>query len=96
MKVQYSKYALSDVYSLLAPVAASNPRAAARLYARIQLVVQQIGESPDISQEIADRPSVFRVPLLLDQYTIYYKIVNDEVVILRILRRGREGVEVKL
>jgi plasmid stabilization system protein ParE len=96
MKVRYSKYALSDAYSLLAPMAVSSPLEAAHFRARIQLVLEQIGDSLKRAQEVAERPGILRESFLGDSYTVYYKIIENEVVIVRIFRLGYEGGEIKL
>lgn len=96
MNVRYSKLALSELYATLAILAVNNSSVAEQFYSGVQWVVQQIEKFPNGAPEIVGRVGVRRVPLLREPYSIYYTSVADNVVILRILRRGHSRMGIKL
>ncbi len=91
MKVRYSNLALAELDAILAGIKAENPNAAASFQARVHRVVERVGQFPEGAQEVAERPSVRRVPLLRYPYVIHYTVGDDEVVILRIVHGARRS-----
>jgi toxin ParE1/3/4 len=91
MKVRYSELALAELDAILANIHAENPGAAASFQARVRRVVERIGQFPEGAQEVSERPSVRRVPLLRYPYVIHYTVDDDEVVILRIVHGARRS-----
>jgi toxin ParE1/3/4 len=55
----------------------------------VQRIAARIGRFPESAQEVPERPGVRRVPLVRYPYAIYYKIVLDEVTILRVIHGAR-------
>jgi plasmid stabilization system protein ParE len=96
MKVQYSQFALSELYAELAVRAVSNPAAAEQFYGRLKWAIEQISQNPDSAQEVAARPGVRRISVWGHPYIVYYKVIDRTAVLLRILRLGRPRVGVKL
>ena len=91
MKVRYSELALLELDTILASIQAENRDAAANFEARVQRVVERIGQFPESAQEVAERPGVRRVPLVRYPYVIHYTVHEDDVVILRIVHGARHG-----
>jgi plasmid stabilization system protein ParE len=51
---------------------------------------ERIGQFPHGYQEVAERPGVRRVPMVRYPYLIFYKVQDDEVVVLRIVHGARK------
>ena len=90
MKVRYSNLALAELDAILAGLVAKNPPAARRLHDRIRQVSERISRSPEGFQEVAERPGVRRVPLVRYPYLLFYKVLADEVVALRVVHGARK------
>ena len=78
MKVRYERGALADLEEIFEYIAEDNPRAAARLVARIEGAAARIGDAPFIGQ--TTRNAKFR-RLPADDYLIVYEVGPAEVVI---------------
>lgn len=89
MKVRYSSPALAELDAILGELAV-NPIAARRFADRIQQVGERIGRFPQGFQEVAERPGVRRVPLVRHPYLLFYKVFDDEAVVLRIIHGARK------
>jgi plasmid stabilization system protein ParE len=89
MKVRLSKLALAELDEILSGIQIENPGAAARLEARISRTFERIAQFPKGAQEVKNRPGVRRVPLVRYPYVIHYRILDGEVVILRIIHGAR-------
>ena len=78
MKLRYERGALADLDEIFAYIAQDNPRAAARLVARIEQAAARIAEMPYMGE--ATRKSRFR-RFPIGNYLIVYEVGQDEVVI---------------
>jgi len=92
MKVRYSRPALADLETILSYIEVGNPPAASRFALRLDGVFKRIAQFPKSAAEVADRPAVRRVPLVRYPYVIYYKLINGEIVILRIVHGARSDM----
>jgi len=90
MKVRYSTLALAELDAILGELSAVNSSAAQRFSDRIQQVGERIGRFPLGFQEVAERPGVHRVPMVRYPYLIFYKIIAEEVVVLRVIHGARK------
>ena len=90
MKVRFSKRALAELDFILADLAQKNPNAAQHFETRISAITQRIGQFPLGFQEVAERPGVRRVPLLRYPYLMFYKVLADEVIVVRIVHGSRK------
>lgn len=84
MRLRYERGALSDLEEIFAYIAADNPKAAARLVARIEAAARAITETPRMGE--ATRNPRFR-RLVIGNYLLVYEIAPDEIVI-HYLRHG--------
>ena len=91
MKVRYSKLALGELDVILAGIAKDNFAAAVRFDGRVERVVERIGQFPEGAQEVAERSGVRRVPLVRYPYVVYYRVIESEVMILRIVHGARRN-----
>ena len=78
MKLRYERGALADLEEIFAYIAADNPKAAARLVARIESVAKRIAEAP-YSGEATRRSRFRRFPV--GNYLIVYEVGQDEVIV---------------
>jgi toxin ParE1/3/4 len=78
MKLRYARGALTDLDEIFGYIARDNPRAAARLLARIEQIAALIAEQPYIG--VTTRKSNFR-RFPVGNYLIVYEIRLDEVII---------------
>jgi plasmid stabilization system protein ParE len=63
---------------------------ARRFANRIDQIGERIGRFPYGFQEVAERPGVRRVPLVRYPYLIFYKVLADEVIVLRVVHGARK------
>jgi plasmid stabilization system protein ParE len=73
---------------LLAYIAQDNPTASVKIRDLIALALEQLSSFPYIGQE-TDVPDVLIKPLSRYPYLIFYKIVGEELHILRVLHGAR-------
>jgi toxin ParE1/3/4 len=78
MKLRYARGALSDLDEIFSYIARDNPRAAARLVARIEQVAALIAERPHIGT--MTRKSGFR-RFPVGNYLIVYEVGAGEVIV---------------
>lgn len=89
MKVRLSRPALADLEAILSYIEAGDPSAASRFVQRLDGVFKRVAQFPKSAAEVADRPLVRRVPLVRYPNVIYYKLINGEIVVLRIVHGAR-------
>jgi toxin ParE1/3/4 len=89
MRVRFSRRALAQLDSILLDLAELNPTAAQRFEHRIRMIAERIGRFPRGFQEVEERPGVRRVPLVHYPYLVFYKVYDDETVVLRIIHGAR-------
>lgn len=89
MKVRLSKLALAEFDAILSNIRTENPLAAAQLEGRIRRAFERIAQFPKGAQEVENRPGIRRVPLVRYPYVIHYGIIDDDVIILRIIHGAR-------
>jgi toxin ParE1/3/4 len=75
---------------ILSDLAAKNPTAAERFENRVRQICERLGRFPQGFQEVAERPGVRRVPLVRYPYLIFYKVLADEVIVLRVVHGARK------
>jgi toxin ParE1/3/4 len=76
--------------SILERLSAENPLAASRLVYRIDGIVRHMAQFPEAAPLVEQRPGVRRIPLVRYPIILYYKIVADEAIILRIRHGAME------
>jgi plasmid stabilization system protein ParE len=90
MKLRYSRRALAELNAILVDLFSKNPAAARSLRTRVLQIGERIGQFPNGYQEVAERLGVRRVPMVRYPYLIFYKVQDDEVVVLRIVHGARK------
>jgi len=90
MRVRFTKRAAGQLDRILAELNKINPKAARTLQRRVEEIGERIGQFPDGFQEIDERPGVRRIPMVRFPYLIFYRIVGDEAVVLRIRHGARK------
>lgn len=90
MKVRYSTVALAELDAILSDLAVKSPVAAERLESRLSQIGKRIGQFPYGFQEVAERPGVRRVPLVRYPYLIFYKVLGDEAIVVRVVHGARK------
>jgi plasmid stabilization system protein ParE len=90
MRVRFSAPALAELNAILADLAEKNPFAARRFEYRIRGVAERIGRFPRGFQEVEERPGVRRVPLVRYPYLVFYKVFDDDAIVLRIIHGARK------
>jgi toxin ParE1/3/4 len=89
MKVRYSRIALADLDAALDFLFSRDPAIAGRFQHRVQTIVARLGRHPESAQCVEQRSNVRRVPLLHFPYVVYYAVLENEVMILRIVHGAR-------
>jgi plasmid stabilization system protein ParE len=90
MKLRYSRRALAELDAILSDLGSKNPAAARSLRARVFQIGERISQFPQGYQQVAERPGVRRVPMVRYPYLIFYKVLDDEAVVLRIIHGARK------
>ena len=90
MKLRYSRRALAELDAILSDLSGKNPAAARSLRARVFQIGERISQFPDGFQEVAERPGVRRVPIVRYPYLVFYKVLGDEAVVLRVVHGARK------
>lgn len=88
MRVRYTETALREVDEIFAYIANHSAAAAAAVVARVDELVGQLSEFPNMAQE-TDIAGVRKFPLGRFPYVVYYTAQQDEVVILHIRHGAR-------
>jgi plasmid stabilization system protein ParE len=89
VKVRYSANAKAELAAIFAYIARENPKAADAVVRRIESVVSRLAVFPGTSHP-SDTPAVFVAPLVRYPYSIYFKVENDELIILHIHHTARQ------
>ncbi|HEX3440273.1 MAG TPA: type II toxin-antitoxin system RelE/ParE family toxin [Pseudolabrys sp.] len=90
MNVRFSRLALAELEDILSDLAQKDIGAAERFHARIQQITERLGQFPNSFQEVAERPGIRRVPLLRYPYLVFYRIFDEEVIVLRVVHGARK------
>ena len=90
MNIVFSDQALAELEQILAYIALNNPSAARRVRDRIMGSIGRVARHPYSAQEVKQRPGVRRLPLVRYPYSVYYEIIEGEVVILRVIHDARQ------
>jgi toxin ParE1/3/4 len=88
MKVQLTRRALADLAAIFEYIHRENPRAAQRVTTRLQQVIEQISEFPEMGQR-ADLEGIRRMPAGPYPYIVLYEVMHDVVVIHHIRHGAR-------
>jgi toxin ParE1/3/4 len=91
MKVVFSTLALAELDEILGYLSQRSPLGATHVEARLRRALDHISRHPQAAEEISQRPGVRRLPLSRYPYVIYYEVIDDEVMILRILHGARRA-----
>ena len=92
MKVRLSTLALAELDNILAEIAAHSPEGARKVESRLRAALQRVAEFPKSAQQVTQRPGIFRAPLVRYPYSVYFQILRDEVVVLRIRHDRRRSL----
>ena len=90
MRVRFTARAARQLDGILADLSKINPSAAKALLARVNEITMQLAQFPSGFQEVGDRPTVRRAPMIRFPYLIFYKILTDEVIVMRIRHGARK------
>ena len=90
MRVRFTQRAARQLDRILSELKSVNPNAARALQRRVDEIVRDIGLFPDQFQQVGERPGVQRAPMIRFPYLMFYKIVNEEAVVLRIRHDARK------
>lgn len=93
MKIAYSPRAISDLTGIADYLVERSPQGALAVERRIREAVARLAEFPSIGREVTQRPGVRVIPLGRYPYSIFYKVIADELVILHVRHSSRRPVE---
>lgn len=89
MRLRYTRTALRQIETILTYVADRSPQGAERLQARILASVGLVLEHPYAGQATS-RPSTRRMVLTPYPYVLFYRVMADEVVVMRLRHAARK------
>jgi len=88
VKVRYTANAKAELAAIFAYIARDNPDAADAVVRRVEEIVSRLAAFPQTSHP-SDAPSVRVAPLIRFPYSVYFKIENDELLILHVYHGAR-------
>jgi addiction module RelE/StbE family toxin len=88
MRVAYGRRALAQLDEIFSYVARDSPAAAANMAARIESLVMLLGTFPQMGRA-TDKPGTRVIGVPGYPYLIFYRILADEVRILRVRHSAR-------
>jgi plasmid stabilization system protein ParE len=86
MKIRYTETSLVEIDGIIAYISKLNATAAARIVARVEQTIANLGDYPELAQT-ADETNVRRMP---SAAILFYTIEADEVVILHVRHAARQ------
>ena len=90
MKVEFTKRAVNDLREIAAYSHQQfGQRVTAALEQRIRDITIQIGNAPDSSPRVEQRPGMRVLPLLRYPFKIFYRVIGDTVRIVHIRHTSR-------
>ena len=89
MKVTYSARAVADLAEIGSYLAERTPSGAVAVEHRIHTVVELISDFPSSGRMVVARPAVRVIPLGRYPFLIFYKTMDDELIILHIRHAAR-------
>ncbi len=84
MRVVFTDEALRDLDGILAYIALHYPPVLPAFERRFTAVLTRLGQWPESTQEVSQRPGVRMAPLIRYPYKIFYRISGDTIEILHI------------
>ncbi len=92
MNVVYAPRALRDLHDIAAYLSERNPDAAVKVLGAIKSSVDTLNFFPQIGR-IVDNAAHRRVPVLRYPYVIFYRIADEELLILHIRHTSRRPID---
>jgi addiction module RelE/StbE family toxin len=92
MNVVYSPRAMRDLQGISAYLVERNPRAATNVLSAIKSSIETLSFFPQIGRLI-DNVGHRRLPVLRYPYLIYYRVAEDELLILHIRHTSRRPID---
>lgn len=91
-KVEFLQSAIDDLEEIVLYIAKDSPKSAMELHDKIIESATRLEEFPSLGRLVPDkklRENGFRL-IVIDKYLLLYKIYNEEINILRVLRGDRD------
>lgn len=91
-KVEFLQSAIDDLEEIVLYIAKDSRKSAMELHDKIIESATRLEEFPNLGRLVPDeklRESGFRF-IIIDKYLLFYKIYNEEINILRVLRGDRD------
>jgi addiction module RelE/StbE family toxin len=89
MRLRYTRPALADLDSILEYISTQNPRGAARIRARIEMIVNLLLTHPSIGVRTEDA-NIRRINTAPYPYLIFYEIAGEEIIIHAVRHGARD------
>jgi toxin ParE1/3/4 len=89
MKIRYTETSLVEIDEIFAYISERNADAAARVVARVEQTIANLGDYPELAQT-ADEANVRRMPVGRYPFIVFYTIEANEVVILHVRHAARQ------
>ncbi len=89
MRLRYTLPALADLNAILDYVSARSPQGAARIHARIQMVIELLLAYPRIGLP-TDDATIRRINTSPYSYLVFYEISGDEIIIHAVRHGARD------
>lgn len=91
MKVVYSPRALADLVVIETYLADRNPHAIPRVLGVIKKAIDDLADFPRLGLSI-DEENRYRLPIGNSRYVVFYRLSDDEVLILHIRHGSRRPI----
>jgi toxin ParE1/3/4 len=90
VRVRYTANASAELAAIFTYIARDNPDAADAVVRRVEEVVSRLAVFPRTSHA-SDVPGIWVAPLVRFPYCVYFKIENEELLILHVYHRARRA-----
>lgn len=90
MIVRFARPALADLDAIVAYIAEDDTAAAAAVRERIEASVKRLAHFPQMGR-VTDEPGVRMLTIPQFPYRVFYRVYDEEVIILRVLHAARKA-----
>jgi len=90
MKIRYTRRSLANVDRIFRYIARENPAAATRVIERIEGLIRQLADVPEMG-ETGEMAGIRRLVATPFPYLIFYEVAADEIIIRHGARRPLVG-----
>lgn len=90
MKVVFTDEALRDLDEIFQYISENYPAVYRPFEKRLRTIVMRVGNWPESTQEVLQRPGIRSVPFIRYPYKLFYRVLPDRIEILHLHHSARD------